>query len=280
VPEPVTHAAVDAAAIPTKGAKMTNIHLNTGADEAPDQGRSGERAIADRASMNRRNQLICAWSGLLILLGFGVGILLAGFLPPPRADDSLQQVAQLYSDRTNRLRAGLVLMMLGGAFFAPFSAAISRQLKRIEGPAGPLAYTQLAAGAANVVVVTIGVMVMSAASFRPERNPEITQAINDLGFLLFLLYVSPLMVQTLAIGLAIVGGGDQTVFPRWVGYLNLWAAIASIPAVLLPFFKSGPFAWHGIFEFWLAATIFFTWILTMTIATIRAINREYVNPAA
>lgn len=226
--------------------------------------------------MNRRNQLLCAWSGPLILIGFGVGIPLAGYFPPPRADDSIQQVVELYSQHTDRLRAALVLMMLGGAFFASFSSAISFQLKRIEGRAGPLTYTQLAAGAANVVVFTIGVMVMNAAAFRPARNPEVTQALHDLGWMFFILYFSPLLVQTLAIGTAILGGGQQTVYPRWVGYLNFWVALGLMPASLVPFFKSGPFAWHGIFAFWLTVLVVFSWIVVMTTTTVRAINQETV----
>jgi hypothetical protein len=59
-------------------------------------------------------------------------------------------------------------------------------------------------------------MVMITAAFRPDRNPEVTQALHDLGWMFFTVYVSPLLVQTLAIGTAIVGGGQQTVYPRWV----------------------------------------------------------------
>lgn len=230
--------------------------------------------MGDVSSINRRGQLLCAWSGLLIVTGFGVGIIaLAQFIPPPAANDSALEVAELYSDNTNGIRAGLGMMMVAGGFFASFSAAISMQLCRIEGRAGPLTYTQLAAGAANVVVVTIGVMVMLAASFRPERDPNVTQGLHDLAWFLFVMYFAPLLPQTLSIGVAIVGGG-RTVYPRWVGYFNLWVAVSLLPGLLLPFFKTGPFAWHGIFQFWLVATVFFAWLVVMTIVTVHAVNQE------
>ena len=65
------------------------------------------------------------------------------------------------------------------------------------------------------------------------------------------------MIQCLSIAAAILNKADQDVFPRWLGYFNVWVAVLLLPAVLLPFFKHGPFAWHGIFEFWLAALVFF-----------------------
>jgi hypothetical protein len=68
------------------------------------------------------------------------------------------------------------------------------------------------------------------------------------------------------------------VFPRWVGHVSAWCAVLLLPAVLIPFFKEGPFAWHGIFQFWLAAAIFFGWFAVMSFALINAIRSEPVEP--
>jgi len=39
--------------------------------------------------MNRRIQLVCAWCGPVFLVLFGIGLVpLAGFVPPPAANDS------------------------------------------------------------------------------------------------------------------------------------------------------------------------------------------------
>lgn len=61
----------------------------------------------------------------------------------------------------------------------------------------------------------------------------------------------PFIIQNLAIGTAVLTARAMT-FPRWVAYLNLWVAFALVPDVLACFFLSGPFAWNGIFVFWLA----------------------------
>lgn len=165
-------------------------------------------------------------------------------------------------------------MLTGAAFLAPWSAAISVQLKRIEGRYTPMTYTQLACGAANMLLVALTVMTMIAASFRPERNPEITRAINDIAWIPFVMAFSPVMVQCLAIAVPILQHSGQRVFPRWVGYFNVWCAFLLLPAALVPFFKTGPFAWHGIFEFWLAAVVFLGMVAVMSYAVVSAIKRQ------
>jgi hypothetical protein len=66
----------------------------------------------------------------------------------------------------------------------------------------------------------------------------------------------------------------EPLFPRWLGFLNLWVALAYVPGSLLAFFKSGPFAWNGIFAFWLAGTVFTVWFIGMTVTLLRAVDRR------
>jgi hypothetical protein len=231
--------------------------------------------------VNERTQRLCVWAGPLFCLLFAIGMVpLAQFIPPPKASDSAQEIVKLYSEQTDRLRAGLVLMMIGAAFVAPWAAAITTQMKRIEGRHSPLAWTSLACGAVNVFVVLLPVMIMIAAAFRPGRDPEVTQALNDLAWILFVMNFAPVFVQQLAIGIAAFTDGEGRVFPRWVGYFNVWCAALLLPAVLIPFFKTGAFAWHGIFEFWLAAVVFFGWVVVMTVVTLRAIGTQAREEAA
>jgi len=84
----------------------------------------------------------------------------------------------------------------------------------------------------------------------------------------------PRLNKDLVVAGAIFLDADEEVFPRWVGHVSVWCAVLLLPAVLVPFFKDGPFAWHGIFQFWLAAVLFFGWFAVMSAALIQAIRNE------
>ncbi|MEY2927796.1 MAG: hypothetical protein RL367_2273, partial [Pseudomonadota bacterium] len=66
----------------------------------------------------------------------------------------------------------------------------------------------------------------------------------------------------------------HSAFPRWVGYVTIWAAIMfELGAVaFLP--KTGPFAWNGLFVFWLPITIFGSWISLIAWSLLKAIKRQ------
>lgn len=54
---------------------------------------------------------------------------------------------------------------------------------------------------------------------------------------------------------------------------SLWVAVL-LPASMILFFKSGPFAWTGVIGFWIPAVVFGTWYLVMTPLLLRAIKQE------
>jgi hypothetical protein len=55
-----------------------------------------------------------------------------------------------------------------------------------------------------------------------------------------------------------------------LGYLNLLVAFSFVPDVLAYFFKTGPFAWNGVFVFWLALTTYSVFLVAMAVACRRA----------
>lgn len=46
------------------------------------------------------------------------------------------------------------------------------------------------------------------------------------------------------------------------------------PGAFAYMFRTGPFAWNGLLAFWLAASAFFAWLITMMCLTLRAISAE------
>ncbi len=215
--------------------------------------------------MNTRNQLLCAWSGVAFAIFFTLGFWpLTHFMPPPSPTMSAIDVAAMYGQNTNQIRFGLLVMMGSSGLILPFTAVIAVQMKRMEDAPSILTYLQLASGAVGVVFFIVPCLLWSVAAFRPERSPELIALMNDCGWLLFLMPFTTFIVQNFAIGFAILGDKSvQPVFPRWVGFFNFWVAVLFVPGGLLTFFKTGPFAWNGLFAFWVPFVVFFAWYMLM-----------------
>jgi len=121
-------------------------------------------------------------------------------------------------------------------------------------------------------------MIWSTAAFRPgEWAPELVQAFNDFGWICFLWGWVPFVTWYMTTGVAILCDTDRTdpVFPRWSGYLSLVLGLGQSSASFLIFTKTGPFAWDGLFSWWLPATEFFIWFVVITGLTTKAINKQY-----
>jgi hypothetical protein len=225
--------------------------------------------------MNVKVQRLCVWCGPVLMGVFFVGVIVAHWFPPPSPNDSALQTALFYKEHATGIRFGALLIGLAGALLGPFVAVISAQLRRIEGPSSALAYLQLGMGALGTAFFTIPTFFWMAAAFYPDRDPEITQALHAAGWLPLVAAIFPAIVQNTAIAIAtFTDKRPDPVFPRWVGYLNIWVAFLFLPSGLVLFFKTGPFAWNGIFTFWLAATVFTIWLVTMLVVLLRAIRQQ------
>ncbi|WP_019875332.1 hypothetical protein [Sporichthya polymorpha] len=229
------------------------------------------------STTTQRGMTYCA---LAFCAVYGTGILLAGFVPPPSPNDSAEEISDFFASNTGRIRTGTLLMMLGGALMIPFFAVLTLQMRRIRGRFDGLALAQLVAGGIAVWVFTLPPIVFAVAAFRPGQNPDVTQMLNDLGWFLFVWNLGTVTCQAVVIAIAIFSdrgehsGDGEPVFPRWVAYLNVWVAIGFLPGAALTYFKTGIFAWNGVLAFWLAAVLFFSWILVLFWSTLRAVNRE------
>src|SRR6188472_1158394 len=134
--------------------------------------------------MNRRNQLLCTWSGAVYFGMFLVGfVLLARFLPPLPPLTSAEAVAQIFRDNTAPIRAGNMLIMLCSGLAVSFAAAIAIQLRRIEGDAPVLAYVQLGAGTLTAIITLMPAMIWTLMAYRPEREPQTLLLLSDFAWI-------------------------------------------------------------------------------------------------
>jgi hypothetical protein len=225
--------------------------------------------------MNARAQRLCAWSGVacigLFFLGFWV---IGGFIPPPSPRLTGEQLSELFTTDQTRIRIGMIVSIFASALLASWAASISTQMRRMEGPHSVLAWTNLAVGAIFVLEFIFSLIIWQSMTYRP-REPDTLLAMNDTAWFLFVCITSTPALQALVMGIAVLS--DRThVFPRWVGYFDLWVVVLFMPGTIAVFFKDGPFAWNGLLTWYVPLGVFAVWMCTNTAMVLRAVKAQEV----
>jgi hypothetical protein len=226
--------------------------------------------------MNARNQRLAMWCGplfaLLFFVGFGV---IARFIPPPDPANSAKAVAALYLRHANSIRLGMVVSMFALVLYVPWIAAISVQLKRIEGKHSPLTYAELGLGATLPVAFFPALYFFETAAFRPGRSAVLIQTLNDMGWLPFTGIIYAIFLENIVIAIIVLSDKRAVpIFPRWIAYFNLGCGLLYCPACLDVFSTHGSLAWNGLWSWWLSLVAFFIWLVVMTVMTLRAITNQ------
>lgn len=225
----------------------------------------------------RKTMVFCAWSGFAAVTLFIVGgMILGGMLPPLfRADEPATEFVRKVTEHLMAIRVGSVFLLLSFALFGPFGAGIAAQTRRAERFPG-FSYVQLVFTACGTTVALLVAFAWALMAFRPDTyDPSVGQFLVDFAYFLALFSVPCFGGWCIMIALPILlVPEEQAPFPRWVGYVNIWAAVLYVPGQLILFFKSGPFSWHGIVALWIPFVAYFLWILIMSIAILQAVARD------
>jgi hypothetical protein len=211
--------------------------------------------------MTEHGEKLCAWMIVPGLVFFFLGMLPAAhFVPPLSPAAGAQGISSFYLEHAVGIQAGSVLMMFGAACLMPFVASISAAMLRMGGRPMAFSLTQLAAGVLTYVPLFLCSMFFAAAAFRSDRTAGEVLLLSDIAWLFLVMPTPAYLIELLAFGFAILRDDSQRpVFPRWVAYFNFWVGILSLPGVLIPLFKTGPFAWDGLLAFWVPLNIFGIW---------------------
>lgn len=217
--------------------------------------------------MKTGGQYICLW----VMAGMGAiwaacFLLFPGFTPPLSPSLSAEQVAEFYRDPDNlwRARYSMILLNWFGFGLLPLYGVIVVQMKRMKLFSDVLPYGYLAAATSGAGLFATTDLYFLLAAFRPERDPAITQLINDLAWLNFTAPVGFLIAQNVALALCIFFDKQaEPIFPKWLAYFNIMIAALIAPAAMSAMTLEGPFAWDGVWSFWVRLGAITLWTLVM-----------------
>ena len=215
--------------------------------------------------MISRIHLAGVWCGLSFLVCYIIGLwLLSGFVPAHQPTASAAEIAGIYKANANGIRLGMVFVMIAAGFYLPWTVTLSALIRRMEGKTRFLSQTQLIGGIAASMFFVLPALIWQVAAYRIDRSPDLILMLNDAGWILTVTPDPPFFVQFIPLVVAIFINKTQPApFPRWMAWASLWANVIYSPAMAAYFFKDGPFAWNGIFPFWLPLSTFVVWELTL-----------------
>ena len=223
--------------------------------------------------MIEKHQRLCVWAGLSFLPLFWLGLMVAGWFPPPSPNMSADEVLRMFSGGRNHIRVGVWILTAAAPVLAFYGAALSHQIRRSIG-ASPLAGAQSLVAACLILEFIFPQMIWQAGAFRADSSAEIVRLCYDIGWLMYMGVVGTAMVQMILCGIAVLSDHRaEPLVPRWTAYVCFWTALGVAGGSFCVFTQTGPIAWNGLIAFWLLAVSFFIWMLTMSWAMLRASRR-------
>lgn len=239
-----------------------------------DAGGSQSARIARRRT---DGELILLWTlPAALILWIASFFLFPGFNPPMSPTMPAEQVAAFYRDPAHipQIRSSMILFNWFGVCLVPILALIVLQIRRMAHRTPIFSYAMLGCAAGGPTLFLVANVCWLLAAFRPERSPELTQLLNDLGWITFTILVPFLIGQCVILALAIhFDDPTRPVFNR-CGTLQSCGGAALVPASFVGVSLTGPLAWDGVLSFWVKNAAIAVWIIVMGIVLGRAVYRE------
>jgi hypothetical protein len=177
---------------------------------------------------------------------------------------SAADVAAFYTNRENatRVQFSMIVFNWFEIGMVGLYATIAMLMQRMAHGGGPLVWVYMA----NCFWIV--------AAYRPDRAPEAIQLLSDMGWICFTVPTGFLIGQAVTLAFAVLlDDSGRPVLPAWVGYLNVAAAIAWVPAAFGALYMTGPLAWDGWLSFDLRIWTFVIYNAAMFYAAWQARHR-------
>ena len=226
---------------------------------------------------------LLAWTGPVFFIGFFFmwGVLADNF-PPMAASTSAQDMWQHYKTLQTEITIGMSVCIVLGSCYMTFGAAVSRVMRRIEGQEGMLANLEMMGATITYcpILVACGIWLTTAMQI-DVISPDMAQTAYFLGWMIIDLAYMVTSWQIIAAAIVFLRDKrEKKLVPAWVSWWGFVTVASFFPVSLIPFFKTGPFAFHGMFNFWIAFPTWYVWIVSMSIFIIKAVGRIEIEDGA
>ncbi|MDB5976514.1 MAG: hypothetical protein JWR07_3274 [Nevskia sp.] len=229
---------------------------------------------------------LCAWGGPAMLLGtilfWGV---LGQNIPPYSGALDARAFADQYISHIYSIRAGMICTLAITPLYFLWGLAITKVMEKVERDNNILSQLQLWGAGFTTVVFYVACAVWLASTYRPETySPETLQTLYDLGWIAFDMPYALTTMQMVAIGVCFLSDRRPVpLVPKWVCWLSIWAGFSFFLEVMMPWFRSGPFARSGTLNYWIEFSAFFVFMAAVSayiVAAVARLEREHANAAA
>lgn len=223
---------------------------------------------------SQKAALACTWIFTLLTVVGWLG--LAGFITPVPADAGMEATKQYFSvDNRWGVLIGCTLFYIAAGMLTPSSIQFGIMLSKIEGRWPIWSLTTAVCGIFISLIVFFNACAWMVAAYRPETSADVIQSWYDWAWFAFLLgwiYLSIEMIAT-----AVVELQDQRetpMVPRWFSWFTIAGGVAIVTAAGPAFFKSGPFAYHGLLAFYMPVVVWGAYLNLNAWFMYQELNRE------
>ena len=230
-----------------------------------------------------RSQKAGLWCTFIFVALTVIGWLgIAHFWAPAPADIGMEATKVWFTETYQwQTILGCTIFYIGAGLLTPGSIQFAIMLAKIEGRYPLWSITTGVCGIFISLIIFFNCCAWIVTAYRPEYGADVIQAWYDWSWFAFLLGWIYLAIEMIATGVVeLMDKREVPMIPRWFTWATFAGAASLLTAMGPAFFKSGPFAYHGLLGFYLPVVVWGTYLVGTTIFMMRELDRQDVRATA